>query len=310
MSDSHRHGDDPVGRIVAIAVAMVLTGAVVAAWQLVADGGQQQHQPTNYEQGAASQLTAKGRVRSASGAPPGQPHQQKADQSVGPGTWPDWVIVGFTCALALLGGLQYRLDRRTARETSEALRIARETADAALRSADIAGRSLLAEQRPWLEIGNVLPVGPALWIAGETLKCTVAASFENIGRTPALDVRTLMLVEVMDTFDAGPRLESHIKWFRSQGGMHRALFPGSVHPESFDNEHRGGAAPVDQLCVYIFLLVAYGSAFGDERHCTGVARPIRVVKPDGTTGFFSPGDDVPANQVRLDGGWMNLTHAD
>jgi hypothetical protein len=315
MSDSHRHGDDPVGRIVAIFVAMVLAGVAAAVWQLVADKGPKQHQTANYEQEAAPHLTAKGSVQGATQTPHPADHRKDAEQPVGPGTWPDWAIVGFTLMLTILGALQYRLDRRTARETKDALNIARDTAAAALASADIAGKSLVAEQRPWIEIPNVEAIGPLTWAEeGEDrtrLACALSASLVNVGRTPALDIQTFFIVEVTTEFDAAPVLEKTMGWVRKHRHSHKAIFPGATTILRTEIETTQSTSSIDKHFTYVILVVAYGSAFSNERYCTGVVRPLRVIDPSVPMPRFPRlGDNVPADHVFLSGGWMNLTHAD
>lgn len=193
MSDSHRHGDDPVGRIVAILVAMALVGCAVALWQLAADKGSQHHQSAGYEQGSTSQLPAHGRVGSPTQAPNPTEHRNDADQPVGPGTWPDWAIVGFTLMLTLLGWLQYRLDRRTASETKDALKIARINADAATALAAAATESnkltrdlFLEQYRPRI-VPTAVMLQEAAVQADGALSLLIRVLARNSGNVPGSD---------------------------------------------------------------------------------------------------------------------------
>lgn len=98
---------------------------------------------------------------------------------------PDWAIVAFTLMLTVLGGLQYRLDRRTARETRDALDIARRNSEAALISAKMAERMLNGVERPllYVEYPTDHP-DDAVWVAPKTKRLTLEVV--NYGRTPAI----------------------------------------------------------------------------------------------------------------------------
>lgn len=92
------------------------------------------------------------------------------------GSWPDWVIVGFTAFLAFLSWRQHVLESQLARDTKDSLSIAKQSADAALKMAE----SMSAAERAYLfgAANNII-------FDVATATATVSLQLFNYGKTPA-----------------------------------------------------------------------------------------------------------------------------
>jgi hypothetical protein len=124
------------------------------------------------------------------------------------GTWPDWVIVGFTAFLAFLSWRQHELEKRLAADTGDSLAIAKQSADAASMSAK-AGQELALAARASADLAKrqlrayvqILDATITPLKAGEPF--CVVVTFRNSGATPAHDVVSCLSVQSRET-GAGP----------------------------------------------------------------------------------------------------------
>lgn len=120
-----------------------------------------------------------------------------------PGSWPDWVIVAFTAALVYVAFQQHRLETRTARETKDALEIARTNAAAAANLAktsaenvELARSNAFRDSRAWITFepklnGNVN-------VNDKGISASLSINVSNVGKLPADDVRISTKLFVTD----------------------------------------------------------------------------------------------------------------
>ena len=109
---------------------------------------------------------------------------QSSKDGVELGSWPDWVIVGFTLVLTLVAILQHRLESAMSRDTGDSIQIARDSANAAKRLASEIEASNRIALRAYisLQAAQVLNIG-------EGQKPKFVGELKNFGRTPAKNVR-------------------------------------------------------------------------------------------------------------------------
>ena len=161
---------------------------------------QQQSTANPASEGNAQAPSANVRIAPRQPVPDSKPAKaQESQHGIELGSWPDWVIVAFTLVLTWVAILQHRLEARTARETGEALRIAKQSADAATQSA-LATHRLASQLRPWVAVKGItvfnvaIPIGPQLppttaALTDPTRGPYIGYDFINIGAGPALNAR-------------------------------------------------------------------------------------------------------------------------
>lgn len=328
MPDRNRDFLGPSGRQLAFAFAII---ALIAVLPLAAPEHHSASQPKPQQEGATQQQGTTPAIAAPREGGGGTYQQQSAanedgeDESVGALRWlfraainPDnfanFLIMLFTFALTVVGVLEYLLLRRSTKESAAAVGIAQQAADAALASANVSGQSLLADQRPWLVLTNLTPSGLFRWTdeAQPVQSCGMTVTFQNIGRTPALDVWIHMFVEVLEEPFAGSILEDQMRWTRRQRHeRHHAVFPTHTKTAQKNIHQSFSQARPAARYSFLFCVVAYGSAFSDERHCTGFARQIRVIDPlSGERRNPRAGDAIPPEGIVFSDSWTDLTHAD
>lgn len=233
MSDGHRRFIGPSGRQL-IKVALLILAIV--ALRLAGDDPKQEQQPAGHESAGAQQLSPDRSIGSAPDAPEPSEKERYPGTVVGPGTLPDWAIVGFTFFLALLGYLQYRLDVRTAQETRDSLEIAKRTAEASQRTAEAAVRANELNRELFLEqfrprVSHTRLVVKWAFVDSEGLvNVGMAATCKNIGNATANNV--FACVKILgwdDPFDFARLIED----VKRQGEVeirNRALINISIDP--------------------------------------------------------------------------------
>lgn len=106
------------------------------------------------------------------------------DSRIELGTWPDWVIVGFTLVLTVVAMLQHRLEAKMGQETADSIKIARDSAAAAHRSADVAERNLTMVQAAYVFMEDLRIAKHVNNETGELTTVTFAPLWRNSGHTP------------------------------------------------------------------------------------------------------------------------------
>lgn len=199
MPDRDRGLIGPSGRLIAGVIAI---WAAMALMPLLAHYGPHGHQkPANERHGAQTQPPA---PNSGISPRPVEPGSNRADaaqeQQPTPGSWPDWVIVAFTGALLLVAWLQHRLETRTASETKDALKIARDGALAAKQSADAAAALAKAGAEANEIARAVGETGIRPWVDVEVVSVSMSSSKDvfslradlrltNLGKSPAVHIQ-------------------------------------------------------------------------------------------------------------------------
>ncbi|MFN3859002.1 MAG: hypothetical protein ACK4RV_14765 [Caulobacter sp.] len=152
--------------------------------------------------------------------------------------FPDWAIVVFTLALAIVAALQLRLDVQNSRDTKAAIAIAKQSADAATATANaavaqaaafeesnrIAKEAKAVQTRPWvdfsIEVTEAFLNCPTLG-----LRITVDVLLQNTGYTTANDMNIRMSADPREMEDFEKYLEACNRIGLSPTG--RFLIPGS-----------------------------------------------------------------------------------
>jgi hypothetical protein len=228
----------------------------------------------------------------------------------------------FTAILATAGVFQFRFLIR-------ADRIAATNAETARQSAEIAEKSLVAANRPWIKVD--IQVGGAIVYNVNGANFTIRYILKNIGNSPATNVwthptATLMHPNRTEPFsprDEMRKLIANLKG-RPPAPFGFALFPGDTAVQDItvsvsNDEIKHATTLIEAIYPTILGAVEYRSGFADKPHQTGFIFEIRrndVPRPSTTAKNRSPAaiwvdeGDVPAGEIVLfrsilDGGYAD-----
>jgi len=214
----------------------------------------------------------------------------------------------FTVLLFLIAGIQAAMFavqlsfmKRSLRESETAASAAKSSADAAVKTADLARDQFITDQRPWVTLDaapkTALAYDSAGWAAGVRWHITVACRAHNIGKTPATRVAVhgnilpfcISAMKMADGKPVGPIIpgtevkgeleaicafQEHMHEVNM--GFGEVVFPGenrgvnftlNGNPDKFDPSKLGSYS--GQFIV--FLCVTYGSTLSDAQYRTAKA---------------------------------------
>jgi hypothetical protein len=247
-------------------------------------------------------------------------HTEKGHTTLWGAWFPDsisiftFVLVAFTAALAFVGIIQLKyLDRAEI--------IAANTAQAAKDSADIAGKALVAANRPWVRAD--IQVGGPIFYNVNGANFTIKFRLTNIGRSPALNVWVSpQIFAPAIGIDAGrdlrAELQKIIAGLKTQPSQPFgfSLFPDETITQDVtvsicNDELKRITQKAEFIVPTIIGAIDYRSVLDDKSHQTGFIIEVRrsdTPRPESTANKRSPSaiftdeGDVPASEVRLSRG--------
>jgi hypothetical protein len=242
--------------------------------------------------------------------PPAKAQQAKAKASDGVewGSWPDWVIVGFTLVLTIVAILQHRLETKLGKDTGDALLVAKQSAEAALLSARVAHMALIGGARPMVLVTmtDYSPAVPSPSKPAASHPVWINLKAENCGERNAI-------IESFWVELAAVRQEPETPWPGTQWPAPSAerltaienifaqdlvdnevvVMPGANYPAKYetfvamegdDLRDMWGVGPRRLL---LLTLITYRD-------------PMGVRRERGTTFFYSPLTDYPNQWLRFE----------
>jgi hypothetical protein len=196
--------------------------------------------------------------------------------------------------------------RRAAIETERGADAAADAVKASTEGNRLNREAFIADQRPWLSV-EATAAGPIVW-KGNAVEMKFLFVIENVGRTPALNVR--IDVELRVELGSG-RLDEEQRRLADEARarpayMGHTVFPGRRLEISYILE--AGAAELanasaamggsDLILPHILGCASYYSAFAEGSHQTGFIYEILRRWPDGSHRLVGrSGGDVPADQL-------------
>jgi hypothetical protein len=212
----------------------------------------------------------------------------------------DVVMALATIVIALFTYTLYKTSQEHSRHMKESIDVAQKAADAAKKSAEVADKTLASTQRPWIKIVNtrVVGVAPITLMSGGGISIHIGFQFQNIGATPAADVKFAVEVILMD-FDPHMYIPEKVRniceeaksrdmGFSSQADITGYLFPNETSiehsistnftPASFEKDIGQKIESVKTLLIVVYVL--YKSTFDNTVHITGM--PYQLTRKDFT----------------------------
>jgi hypothetical protein len=254
--------------------AYAALGGLIALFLLsaAAPSGQQVHKTPDQQEATSDPAAARSKnpLPTNVGIPPGHlqasEHGNSAhenEETVELGSWPDWVIVGFTLVLTIVAILQHRLESRMAKDTGDSIQIAKQSADAALlaaqaakRHADIAEDAAKRELRAYVGV-----VGGHVKSFSRDSPVDAHITLRNTGKTPARHVRLWHAAAYRSPdgeITEGERWESSGLIIASGGDHHlTVVWPSATREQQINVAHQGAA-------FEFFGEVRYQDVFGGE----------------------------------------------
>ncbi len=156
----------------------------------------------------------------------------------------DYVLALFTIVLALSTIFLWQETERLAegavdqsKQMAKSIAVAEKTAAAATKAAEVAEKSLIANDRAWIDIRPKI-VGPLIF-GSEEISIDIQIVLENVGKSPALNVG-LLSETYGDVILANSKAREDINrgfWNISDTG--RVLFPGNTMRHPFSPHFEG-----------------------------------------------------------------------
>ncbi len=236
------------------------------------------------------------------------------------------------------GGKDTRKLAEAAKTQSDATKTIAErsgiAANAAKKSAEVAEKTLVAIQRPWVSVKA--SIASDLKFTPEGGRVSILFRLKNIGQTPAtgtwIDARIFPSGPKRDAFTEKKKLCSRRESASPKGkAMGHILFPGDevvlieslpisskeieqfrVDMAEYHKDPSLKTFPV--ISPALVGCVSYGFAFDNSFHSTGIAEDIHRIDPKhpgAAFGIEPSAGDVPQNLLRLDTiFWAGASNAD
>jgi hypothetical protein len=193
----------------------------------------------------------------------------------------------------------------------------RDAAVATKKSAEIAEKTLLATQRPWVYVR--MEIKSDLTFTGTGSKIDILYSIINVGHSPAVDVHLSIKMFPSIAFGRQREIEESVcskeNWVPSLqnilGGS--VLFPNEEHTVIFPTqEDISGVNKTAGIVLFpeIIGCVTYRFAGGEPIHTTRFIAHLKIFdprNPDFVTGIPAEIGTVPSSQLRLS---KSVTYAD
>lgn len=168
--------------------------------------------------------------------------------------------------------------------TAQAVAIANQQVNAALKSNELMNAARIDEQRPWVKFSA--KVIDDLRFGADGAEVTIAFETQNVGRTPATTVwiHAGMVVPAVgvDWFNESALLRKQIEFVRIAPpfDMGHILFPGDLvvqhHTVTVSRDVLDRAMQVTEfISPRIYVVVAYGSSLDVGRHYTATVYNVR-----------------------------------
>jgi len=166
-------------------------------------------------------------------------------------------------------------DEEAARQSNETARLMAESNELTRRSVELAERTLRvsvdsfrASERPWVGVEKRAKEG---MIAEEGKPLRVSFSFTNVGRGPALNAISCVLLDTSgEIATKGERPPNCGQWRPRPTGYEAVMIPNTGIDLSVETDHPMTKADLAAFGkLYYFGWIQYDGPFGDRGHVTG-----------------------------------------
>jgi hypothetical protein len=180
----------------------------------------------------------------------------------------DWLLVLFTALLALFTYFLWDSTDKLWKSGKQQIAIARDAADAAKKSAEVATKTLLITHRPWCAFSDNIEIIKPVNVTADRVMFSIRAILRNGGTAPALKTRIVITPSI-----SPPNINFQgnfpIKPFSEDTNVFgKIILPGDTIPSKYDISTIIMDMPQIQntkINVYLTLNVIYKDEF-DEDH--------------------------------------------